>query len=331
MESLCATIMSNPSGALFAIRDIVFEAPLTSFLTLVGLSVVLSLFFQFLGFLCSSFFRGGKNLKALGEWAVVTGATDGIGKAIAKRLAKKGLKVVLISRTMEKLEAVAKEIKDKYNTETKCIAANFGSDEKDMYARIASEMSGLDVGVLVNNVGVSYDHAEYLAEVPQELIERMIRVNCDATTYMTRIVLPGMVNKKKGAIVSIGSAAGQVPADPLYTVYAASKAYVDAFSRSLNAEYGPLGITAQCQIPLYVVSKLAKIRKPSFFVPTPDNYAVAAVNSIGYESSVVPYWTHKIQMWAIAVLPASIFEKIKRNMGISIRKRALKKKELKKD
>ena len=104
------------------------------------------------------FLRRGKDLKKLGSWAVVTGATDGIGKAYAEALARQGLSIVLISRTEAKLQAVKKEIDDKgYDgVEVRYVVCDYSNFDQKARAAVRDAIKGLDVGVLVNNVGVSY-------------------------------------------------------------------------------------------------------------------------------------------------------------------------------
>merc|ERR1719450_829776 len=95
-----------------------------------------------------------KDLKKYGSWAVVTGATDGIGKAIAKQLAKRGINIVLISRSSDKLTTVAEELVT-FNVQVKTITYDFS--DANNYGQIAEEIEDLDIGILVNNVGISYD------------------------------------------------------------------------------------------------------------------------------------------------------------------------------
>ncbi|KAL3501073.1 hypothetical protein ACH5RR_035522 [Cinchona calisaya] len=90
---------------------------------------------------------------------------------------------------------------------------------------IEKVIKGLDIGVLINNVGVTYPGARFFHEVDEEVWMNVVRVNLEGTTLVTKAVLPGMITKKRGAIVNIGSAAAIViPSHPLYAIYAATKA-----------------------------------------------------------------------------------------------------------
>ncbi|CAL5026787.1 unnamed protein product [Urochloa decumbens] len=277
----------------------------------------------------AAFLRPAKPLRRrYGAWAVVTGATDGIGRALAFRLAASGLDVVLVGRDPDKLAAVAADIKAKAkqrrpDAEVRTFAVDFTAD--DAAARVVALgefLRGLDVGVLVNNVGASYPYARYFHEVDEELARRLIRLNVEAVTRVTHAVLPEMVERRRGAIVNMGSGASAVmPSDPLYTVYVATKAYVDQFSRCLYVEYKSKGIDVQCQVPIQVATKLASIRKPTFLAPSPEAYARAAVRQIGYGPRCSPYWTHAVVGFFISLLPEPIADRMFLNRNLSIRAR----------
>lgn len=181
---------------------------------------------QILKWVYVNFIRKSKDLKKYGSWALVTGSTDGIGKAFAFELAKKGLNLVLVGRNPEKLSNVASEIRLKcVGIEIKEVVFDFCGDLSYGISMIKEVIEGLDVGILINNAGVSYPYARFFHEVDDELLTSLIKVNVEGTTKVTQVVLPGMVTRKKGAVVNIGSGAAIViPSDPLYTVYAATKA-----------------------------------------------------------------------------------------------------------
>ncbi|GJW07504.1 very-long-chain 3-oxoacyl-CoA reductase-like protein [Tanacetum coccineum] len=170
-----------------------------------------------------------ENLKNYGSWALITGVTDGIGKAFAFQLAQKGLDLILVSRNLAKLKQVSNEITLVHpTTKIKVFDVDFMSDDvparvKAMQVVIRDEK--LDVGVLVNNVGVTYPVARFFHEVDEEIWMKVVKVNVEGTSLVTKAVIQGMIERKKGAIVNIGSGAAiVVPSHPLYAIYAASKA-----------------------------------------------------------------------------------------------------------
>ena len=276
--------------------------------------------------------RPGKNLKKFGKWAVITGATDGIGKAYAFVLAKKGMSLVLISRTKEKLQAVKEEIDAKgyADVEVKYIVCDYGKFDDAAQSKMKKELDGLEIGVLINNVGISYRYPRYFHELPDEEVKSLLTLNIDSTVWMTRMILPGMLERKKGgAIVNLSSGSALLTM-PLLAEYGAAKSFIEKFSRAINAEYRDKkngGITCQCQAPFYVATKLAKMR-PSLAVPTASAYAKMGVNWIGYADTAVvqPHWVHGLQGYiAQHLFPDSIVANVIGSMHKAIRKKGLKK------
>ncbi|CAI9111178.1 OLC1v1011334C1 [Oldenlandia corymbosa var. corymbosa] len=215
-----------------------------------GCFKLLRFLYSVLNWVYVNFLRPAKNLKKYGSWALVTGPTDGIGKAFAFQFARKGLNLVLVGRNPDKLREVSESIQAKYGkTQIKSVVVDFSGDLDEGVVRIKEAIDGLDIGVLVNNVGLSYPYARYFHEVDDKLLADLIKINVEGTTKVTQAVLPGMLQRKRGAIVNIGSGAAIViPSDPLYAVYAATKAYIDQLSRCLYVEYKKSGIDVQCQV-----------------------------------------------------------------------------------
>lgn len=276
------------------------------------------------------FFRAGKKLKSYGEWGIVTGATDGIGRAYAFELARQGVNVLLISRTESKLVDVAKEIKEKFpKVQVDHLAIDYGNFDAAARKLVQAKVADLDVGVLVNNVGMSYPFTKYFHELKDEEVSGLVELNVNSTVWMTRIVLgdensSGMIKRRRGAIVNTSSGAGRA-ISPLLCEYSGAKSFIEKFSQGLKAELESFNIHVQCQAPLFVTTKLAKIKKSSLTVPTPGAYSRSAAAHIGFEDTVSPYWAHALQLWALRQLPDWANIKICMMMHLPIRKAGMKK------
>jgi 17beta-estradiol 17-dehydrogenase / very-long-chain 3-oxoacyl-CoA reductase len=263
-------------------------------------------------------------------FAVVTGATDGIGLEYAREFARRGVNVLLISRTLSKLKARREELQAQYpevhiEIETADFSDLTGADVK----RLTKKLNSINVGILVNNCGISYDHAEFLTDISDDLVERLIDINVRALTVMTRIVLPKMYTRKKGDIINVTSAAGVMSCgEPLYAVYSGTKGYVNFFSRSLHHEAQLNNVHVQCHVPHLVATKMSLVKASWPIVPSPKIWAKTAVNHIGMKSMfmVTPYWFHELFEIINDSLPFALTVPFHVNRVTTTRKRALRKK-----
>ncbi|XP_075045011.1 inactive hydroxysteroid dehydrogenase-like protein 1 [Mixophyes fleayi] len=246
----------------------------------------------------SRLFSNTSVIRQYGEWAVVTGATDGIGKAYAEELASHGVNITLLGRNIEKLQKVSVAISATYRVKTRFIVADL-SKGREVFPPIKEALKDVDVGILVNNAGAYYEYPTCFTEVPEENNWEIINVNIGAAVMMVYVVLPGMVQRRRGAIINVGSAACCKPT-PQMTVYAASKSFLDRFTRALQYEYSSSGIFIQSLIPFAVVTKMVAyadaLTKKSLMVPLPKEYARSAVRTIGRSPRTAGHWSHSIQM-----------------------------------
>ncbi|XP_035898800.1 very-long-chain 3-oxoacyl-CoA reductase isoform X1 [Anopheles stephensi] len=268
------------------------------------------------------------NLKKTGEWALITGATDGIGKAYAQALARKGLNIILISRTLSKLQDVAKEIETEFKVRTMVIAADFTSGG-EIYDQIQRQIENMEIGVLVNNVGMSYANPEYLLELQdnEKLIKNLLSCNILSVTRMCQLVMPGMVKRHTGVVINISSLSAVIPA-PLLTVYSASKAYMDKFSEDLASEYAKHNIVVQSVLPGPVATNMSKIRKSTWMACSPKVFVGSAINTLGHTRQTTGYFPHALLELAINTLSfvsPRLMEKLTINTMQNIRARAMKK------
>ncbi|KAJ6669645.1 hypothetical protein lerEdw1_000194 [Lerista edwardsae] len=240
-----------------------------------------------------SFFR------SMGEWAVVTGAGDGIGKAYAFELARRGLNVVLISRTLEKLQKVASEIEQTTERKVKIIQADF--TRRDIYDNIEEHLQGLEIGILVNNVGTLPSPFPNCFLDGPENDEGLINCNIISVTKMTEIILKQMVLRKKGLILNLSSALGTFPC-PLYTMYSASKvslflyfrAFVYTFSKALQAEYKEKGIAIQVLTPFGVSTPMTLHAKPNLFTKRANDFVRESLDYVTFGDESFGCLAHEI-------------------------------------
>uniref|UniRef100_A0A453QLH9 Uncharacterized protein n=1 Tax=Aegilops tauschii subsp. strangulata TaxID=200361 RepID=A0A453QLH9_AEGTS len=153
---------------------------------------------------------------------------SGIGRSMSLELARCGLNLIIVGRDPAKLQDIAGTVSKTHGVLTKTVQFDFSlvstPQGEEAMGRLRQAVDGLEVGVLVNNAGVATPHATYLHEADAEAWVRMIRVNLLAVTEVTAAVLPGMVERGRGAVVNIGSGAAEaLPSYPLYSVYAATK------------------------------------------------------------------------------------------------------------
>ncbi|XP_036296867.1 inactive hydroxysteroid dehydrogenase-like protein 1 [Pipistrellus kuhlii] len=267
-------------------------------------------------------------IKQYGRWAVVSGATDGIGRAYAEELASRGLSIILISQNQEKLQTVAKDIADTYKVETDIIVADF-SNGREIYDPIREALKGRDIGILVNNVAVFYPYPQYFTQVAEDKLWDIINVNIAAASLMVHIVLPGMVERKKGAVVTISSGSCCKPT-PQLAAFSASKAYLDHFSRALQYEYASKGIFVQSLIPFCIATHMTApgsfLHKCSWLVPSPKVYAHHAVSTLGISKRTTGYWSHSIQFLFAQYMPEWLWVWGANILNRSLRKEALSRK-----
>ncbi|XP_058794507.1 hydroxysteroid dehydrogenase-like protein 1 isoform X2 [Phymastichus coffea] len=193
--------------------------------------------------------------RTFGDWAVVTGSTDGIGKEYAKELAKKDINIVLISRCLDKLKATKNEIHLlNTNIQIEIIQADFSKNRNEI-EKIADKLKDIPVGILVNNVGKLTEYPMYFGEHSRTDLWDIININIAAATLMTHLVIEKMKKKRRGAIVNVSSGIDTIPM-PLMSIYASSKTFIRFFSEAIRAEYSKYGLTIQTLAPYYIDTKM---------------------------------------------------------------------------
>ncbi|XP_070493002.1 hydroxysteroid dehydrogenase-like protein 1 isoform X1 [Chironomus tepperi] len=243
-----------------------------------------------------------------GQWAVVTGATDGIGKSYALELAKRGMNICLVSRTESKLVAVANEIEKTHKVLTKYIIADFSKGES-IYENIDRQLKDIDIGILVNNVGVSNYIPERFEKISDEFLWEMINVNIGAVTFMSQIVIPKMKLNRRGLILNVSSGSQYQP-QPLMAVYASTKSFVRSLSVALSKELRRYNVKVHLIIPSFVRTKA--LQNPMIckyggnIFPDAETYVKGAIKTLGKCSHTSGYLYHMIQFTLNDLVPECI-------------------------
>jgi len=234
------------------------------------------------------------------------------------------------------LSAVAAEIANKTagKVETRIQLIDFAKNDPASLNALQTVLGGLDIGVLVNNVGKSYAMPVYFAETEEQENDDMVMININGTLHVTHAVLPGMIRRKRGLILNIGSFAGQVPS-PMLATYSGTKAFVSTFTSALAEEVKAHGITVQHLNTFYVVSKMSKMSKSSTLVPLPAAYVRSALSKVGLScgaaltdrpGTLTPFWSHALVDYVIhAIGWKAAFISFTHSLQKDARHRALRK------
>ncbi len=177
---------------------------------------------------------------------IVTGASSGIGTEIARVLASRGHGVTLVARRLDRLETLAGQLAARHRIRAEVVVADLAEPEQRRAVLEAVEERGLVPDVLVNNAGFSTVGPVATVDPGREIL--MLRTNVEAVDHLCALVAPGMVERRRGAILNVASTASYQPL-PGQAGYAASKAFVRSFSTSLAGELAPHGVTVTTLCP----------------------------------------------------------------------------------
>lgn len=237
-------------------------------------------------------------------WALVTGASDGIGLAFTRRLALLGFNVILHGRNPEKLKGCLEELKSQFSSNLfEIVVADASDCSQDNIQKVVSSVEGKDLSFLINNVG----QVQNQKMMPLEMLEPRdiqdnLNVNCLFGSLVTRALIPKLKHSSKEhrcGIINVSSLLA-FSSSPLYSIYAATKAYNRTFSLSLSAELCGSNIDILCCSPGFVASNITR-EKPSFMVSSPDTIASQTLNRIRFVD-IVPGCISGYQYGGMAML-----------------------------
>ncbi|RWR99159.1 hydroxysteroid dehydrogenase-like protein 3, partial [Dinothrombium tinctorium] len=222
-------------------------------------------------------------------WDCLHGATDGIGLEFAKKFAERGHSLFVIGRNPVKLENTKREIEKQLQPGKKVITfiADLNTTNLNVYKNIESELQPLKerIGILFNNAGFFVSDPDRFANLKEEDILNTVNVNVTSVLMLTKIVLPFLIENKKGLILNTGSIVSIYPT-PFLNVYGATKAFVKYFGEAIAYEYKDVNIEVQTLIPSMIETKMTEwsLAQRSFLFVNAKQYVDAAFATIGRTS-----------------------------------------------
>jgi len=238
-----------------------------------------------------------------GEWALVTGASSGLGSEFARALAREGVSVVLTARREERLRELASELEKAHQISTRVVAADLA--DPSAAEQLTEAVRDLEIAILVNNAGFGY--AGGFDKQEPERLREMVQLNCLAPVMLSAGLLPGMLARGRGAVVITGSAAGRQPL-PLHGVYSATKAFDLLLGESLAVELRSQGVDVLVIEPGSTQTEFQEVAGEIAHNGEPaDRVVLLALEALGQQPAVISGWFNWIRASvASRLLPRSL-------------------------
>jgi uncharacterized protein len=234
-----------------------------------------------------------------GEWAIVTGASSGIGLELATQLATAGFNLVINSRHFDKLQEVEKQLKLKADIEIKMVASDVS--ETEGIDKIIQATQGLNVGLLVASAGFGTSGNFIDISLHSEI--NMLKVNCEALLSLTHYYSQYFAQKKRGGIILMSSMLA-FQGTPYAANYAATKAYVQTLAEALAVELKPKGVDVLAAAPGPVQTGFSQRANMIMSMSlTPSQVGVPILKALGRKTTVLPGLLTKFLVYALRTVP----------------------------
>lgn len=246
------------------------------------------------------------NPQRYGPWALITGASDGIGKALAEKIAAAGINVMLVARGEDRLRALASELQTGHGVDTAVIGADLA--DPGALDRIEDLTRQIDIGLVVLAAGFGTTGTVLETVLADELA--LIAVNITAVTRLAHTFAARLAARSRGGIMLFGSIVGWQGV-PGQANYAASKAYIQSLAEGLHDELAPRGVDVLSVAPGPVASGFgARAGLSMSSATTPEVVANAALNALGGRRTVIPGAKGKFLTTALRPLPRRLRSRI---------------------
>jgi short-subunit dehydrogenase len=234
-----------------------------------------------------------------GPWALVTGASSGIGAEFSSQLAELGLNLILLARRKQRLDDLAQQLEARNNIQVRTLRADLS--QPDFMSDILSATQSIEVGLLVNNAGFGLAGNFFDHRLERELA--LLDVNCRAPLILAHEFGRQMVARRRGGIIFVSSVSGYIPT-PVEATYAASKAYELFLAESLWYELKKDGVDVLALCPGVTVSEFHDLAGIKPVAAMPVNPVVAlALKKLGKKPSVIAGWHNRLLVSLIKFIP----------------------------
>jgi short-subunit dehydrogenase len=255
----------------------------------------------------------------MASWALVTGATSGIGESFTRLLAENNYNIVLVARDMPRLQERARELEAKFRVETHIIQADLSTDAG--CAVVEQYIANNQVDVLINNAGFGLNKAFTISDLDAE--QQMFNVLIRTPMRLMHVALPLMKQRNKGVIINVSSVAGYIAGGS----YSAAKSYLTVISESLHTELAGTNIRISALCPGFTRTEFHQRGRmsmkglPSFMWLDSDKLVAKAwSDALKGEAVSIPGWQYQLLVFVIQTLPRSIIRKVGMNLRAKQRK-----------
>ncbi len=250
----------------------------------------------------------------MAQWALVTGATVGIGESFTRLLASKGYNIALVARDEVRLHERAGELREKYGIQTFVLPADLAT--KGGVKLVEKYIQSYEIEVLINNAGFAINKTFTLSNLGDE--QDLLNVLVRTPMRLMHVILPGMKERKSGTIINVSSVAGFIAGG----TYSAAKSYLTVLSESLNKELKGTGVIVCALCPGFTRTEFHQRARmklkglPSFMWLNPDKLVAKAWKDAQANKPVsVPGWQYKLLMAIISITPRSLIRRVRLDEG----------------
>ena len=255
----------------------------------------------------------------MASWALVTGATAGIGESFCRLLADNNYNIVLVARDLPRLQERATQLEAKFNVETHVIQADLSTDAG--CSVVEQYLASNQVDVLINNAGFGLNKAFTISELKAE--QEMFDVLVRTPMRLMHVVLPGMKQRNKGVVINVSSVAGYIAGGS----YSAAKSYLTVITESLHTELANTNIKVSALCPGFTRTEFHQRGRmsmkglPSFMWLNSDKLVAKAwSDALKGKAVSIPGWQFQLLVFVIHALPRSIIRKVGMNLRAKQRK-----------